>query len=79
MGDGRSAERPQPAQPRERLFEQRVAGEAPEELRVVVVEAEDEPDVLDARLAVGTDADRAVRALPGRDPLETVSAAIVAV
>ena len=61
--DGRRADRPQAADPPHRFAEQRVAGEAAEELRVVVVEAEHEAHVLDTGLAVGGDHDRAVGAL----------------
>ena len=54
----------------QRLAEQRVVGEAAQELGVVVVEPEHEADVLDARLAVGRDDDRAVGALRRLHALE---------
>ena len=74
MRDGRRAQRPQSAHHAQRRREQRIPREPREELGMVVVEAEHEADVLDARLALRTDADRAVGPLPREHALELVLA-----
>src|SRR5581483_4821544 len=72
LRDGCRTQRPQPAHVLQCLAEHRVAGERAQELGVVVVQAEHETDVLDARLAVGRDDDRPVRALHGVHALEAL-------
>ena len=62
--------RPQAAQAPDRLAEERVAGEAGQELGVVVLQAEHEAHMLDARFAFGADEDRSVRRLGGLHPFE---------
>ena len=52
LGDRPGSHRPQTAHAAERLGEQRVVGEPAEELRVVVIEAEREANVVDARIAL---------------------------
>ena len=63
--DGCGSQRAQPAQVRDRPAEQRVVGEAAKELRMVVVDAEDEPRPFEARLAERLNRDGAVGRLPG--------------
>ena len=72
MRDRCRPHRPQPAQLADRFAEHRVGREPLEELRVVILQAEDETRVLDACLAVGAHADDAVATLPGADAFEPI-------
>src|SRR5581483_1349255 len=71
LRDRARAHRAEAAQPADGLREQRVACEAAQELRMVVGEAEREAHVLDARLALRRDDDRAVRPLQRMHALES--------
>jgi len=67
--DGGQAHRTQPTQVGDGMAQQRVAPEATEEGRVIVVESEHEPQPLDGDLRSGPKDDRAVHSLPGRAAL----------
>ena len=79
LRDGGGAQRPEPAEAARRLADQRIVREPAQELGVVVLEPEHEPDVLDAGLARRLDVDGAVGRLPGAHRLEPASPAITAV
>src|SRR5580765_4631401 len=65
VGDGRGPKRPQPALTPDRFADQRVTGEALDELGVVVVDREDEAELVDPGLTRRPQLDGAVRLLPG--------------
>src|SRR3954465_220461 len=65
LGDGRRAHRPQAADAPRRLADQRVAREATQELRMVVIDGEHKPQLVDAGVAGRAQLHRAVGLLPG--------------